>query len=333
MIAFIAKRLMWAVVTLLLAASIVFVMFYVIPNGGGTKPRGGVSAVSILMGGRQTSLSDLRAIDRDLGLDRPLWVQYGMYIARLVHLDLGHDYYANEPVWALLKPANPPTLSIAVGASAIWVAARVALGVYAGKRRGTFADKAALGGALVALSMPVFLVSLVGLNLIYTWFNVYAGNRYVPITTNPIAWLQSMWLPWIALALPLIAVYSRMVRSSVLEVKDQEFMRTARAKGLSDRQVTRHELRGALTPLVTMYGIDFGLLLGGSVIIEKIFNIPGLGLMLLQARSSYDFPVMSGIVVLAAVAVIGANLMVDIAYGVLDPRVRIARSSGDANER
>jgi peptide/nickel transport system permease protein len=324
LIAFIVKRALGAAVTLLLVASVVFVIFFVIPHGGGVRPRGGVSSVALLMGGRQAPLSELRRIDHNLGLDRPVWVQYGMYMDRLAHFDLGHDYYAGAPVWSVLKPAIPPTLSIAVGASLVWVVGGIVFGVFAAKRRGSFADKAAMGAAVAALSIPIFVVALIGIHLVYRWFNVYAGKRYVAITESPLAWLQSMWLPWLALAFPLIAIYARTVRSSLLEVKDQEYMRTAVAKGLKDRRIARHQLRGGLTPIVTMYGLDFGLLLGGSMIIEKIFDIPGLGLLLLNSRSFYDFPVMSGIVIIAALGVIVANLVVDIAYWALDPRVRLA---------
>lgn len=328
MIAFILRRVLGAAATLLLVASAVFLIFFVIPHGGGVRPRGGVSTVALLMGGRQAPVAELRRIDHDLGLDRPVLVQYGMYMNRLAHLDLGHDYYADAPVWSLLKPAIPPTLSIAVGASLLWVVAGIAFGVYAAKRRSSFADKASMTVAVAALSIPVFVFALIGLHLVYRWFDVYAGKRYIPITRDPVEWFQSMWLPWISLAFPLIAVYARMVRGGMLDAKGQEYMRTAAAKGLSERRITRHQLRGALTPIVTMYGLDFGLLLGGSMIVEKIFDIPGLGLMLLTSRSNYDFPVMSGIVIVAAVGVIVANLVVDIAYSVLDPRVRIMETPG-----
>jgi peptide/nickel transport system permease protein len=189
-------------------------------------------------------------------------------------------------------------------------------------------DRVAMIVALAALSIPVFVVALVSLALFLQFTGVYAGNRYVPLTEDPLGWLSAMWLPWICLAFPLIAVYARMVRSSVLEVQGEEYIRTSWAKGLTEKQVFRHELRSGLTPIVTMYGLDFGLLLGGSVIIETIFRIPGLGTLLLQARTFYDFPLMSGIVILFSAMVIAANLVVDLLYGWLDPRVGVEAAPG-----
>jgi peptide/nickel transport system permease protein len=190
-----------------------------------------------------------------------------------------------------------------------------------------------MGLSLAGLSLPVFFVALMGLAVLLNTTGIYAGNRYVALSESPLQWLEAMWLPWICLALPLVAVYARMIRSRMLEVKSEDYIRTSIAKGLPRSGVIRHELRGSLTPVMTMYGLDLGLLAGGSVIIERIFRIPGLGSLLLDARAFYDFPVMAGVVLLFSAIVILANLAVDLLYGCIDPRVRLDSATGGAAGR
>jgi peptide/nickel transport system permease protein len=265
----------------------------------------------------------MRRIDKELGLSQPLPEQIGRYLLRLLHGDLGFSYSTGVPVSTLVKPAIPPTLSIAVGASLVWVVGGILLGTYAARRRGTTSDRAALIVAWAGQSIPVFVISLLALAFLFKYTGIYAGNRYVGLTSSPVGWLEAMWLPWLCLAFPLIAVYGRVVRGSMVEVEQEDYMKTAIAKGLSEKQVLKHQLRAGLTPVVTMYGLDLGILIGGSIIIEQIFNIPGLGQLLLASRTFYDFPVMSAIVMIGSAAVVLGNLVVDIAYGVLDPRVQI----------
>ena len=204
----------------------------------------------------------------------------------------------------------------------VWVVAGVGIGTVSARRRGTAWDRITMTLAWAGQSIPVFVLSLVTLALFFKYTGIYAADRYVGLTRSPIGWLEAMWLPWLCLAFPLIAIYARVVRGSMLEVEDEDYMRTAVAKGLDERRVLRHQLRAGLTPVVTMYGLDLGILIGGSIIIEQIFNIPGLGRLLLASRTFYDFPVMSAIVMLGSAAIIVANLAVDIAYGILDPRVQ-----------
>ena len=321
---YVILRVGWAIMTtLFLVASSIFFIFFVLPGGAGRKGPGGVSSVAVLLAGRNARLADMRAVERELGLDQPIAVQYARYIGRLARGDLGFSYAAGAPVKHVILPAVPASLSIAVGASFVWVTAGIAVGVISAHGRGSWGDRAAMAAALAALSIPVFVVALMGLAFLLRLTGIYAGNRYVPLTENPIAWFEAMWLPWICLAFPLIAVYARMVRSSVVGVQGEDYIRTSWAKGLRKKQVVRHELRGSLTPVLTMYGLDFGLLLGGSIIIETIFRIPGLGSLLLGSRAFYDFPVMAGIVLLFSVAIVVANLTVDLLYGVLDPRVTV----------
>jgi peptide/nickel transport system permease protein len=322
MLRYLIIRVLLAALTILVVVSAVFFIFFVLPGGGGHKGPAGVSPVAVLLAGRTATIPEMRGIEHELGLDDPLPVQYGRFVGNIVHGDLGFSFAAGAPVSRVVWPAIPASLSIALGASALWVVAGIWIGVASAGRRNIVGDRAFMLIALAALSIPVFVASLVGIALVLRFTGAYAGNRYVGITEDPLQWLQAMWLPWICLALPLIAVYARMVRSNVLEVRGEDYIRTSWAKGLRRKQVSRHELRGSLTPIVTMYGLDFGILVGGSVIVEKIFRIPGLGNLMLSARDTYDFPVMAGVVIVASIAIIIANLIVDILYSILDPRVR-----------
>ena len=308
--------------TLFLVGSTVFALFFVLPGARGDRPRGGISPIAVLLAGRRSPISEMRSIERRLGLDEPLPVQYARYMSGLARGDLGYSFSAEVPVWHIIKPAIPPSVSLAVGASLIWVACGVGLGVLSAHRRGTLQARMAMGSALVALSLPGFVTALVGISVILRLSGVYAGNRYVGLTEDPLAWLQAMSLPWVCLALPLIAVYGRMTRAALLEVQAEDYIHAATARGLTDRQVLRHELRSALTPIVTLYGLDLGILVGGSVVMERIFNIPGLGSLLLAARDFSDFPVMAGVVIVASVAVMLSTLIIDLSYALLDPRIR-----------
>ncbi|MEA2506443.1 MAG: peptide/nickel transport system permease protein [Actinomycetota bacterium] len=324
LLAYIVRRVLIAAVTLALVATAIFIIFFALPHSGGHRPPGGVSPTAVLLAGRNATLAQMRQIDAALGLNRPLYQQIGSYLFRLLHGDLGFSYAAGVPVSRLVEPAIPPTLSIAVGASLVWVAAGIAIGTVSARRRGTAWDRVTMMLAWAGQSIPVFVLALLALAFLFKYTGIYAGNRYVGLTRNPVGWLEAMWLPWLCLAFPLIAIYARVVRGSMLQVEQEDYMKTAVAKGLGEKQVLKHQLRAGLTPVVTMYGLDLGILIGGSIIIEQIFNIPGLGKLLLASRSFYDFPLMSAIVMLGSTAIILGNLVVDILYSVLDPRVELS---------
>jgi peptide/nickel transport system permease protein len=324
LLAYMVRRVLIAAVTLALVATAIFIIFFALPHSGGHRPPGGVSPTAVLLAGRNATLAQMRQIDAALGLNRPLYQQIGSYLFRLLHGDLGFSYAAGVPVSRLVEPAIPPTLSIAVGASLVWVAAGIAIGTVSARRRGTAWDRVTMMLAWAGQSIPVFVLALLALAFLFKYTGIYAGNRYVGLTRNPVGWLEAMWLPWLCLAFPLIAIYARVVRGSMLQVEQEDYMKTAVAKGLGEKQVLKHQLRAGLTPVVTMYGLDLGILIGGSIIIEQIFNIPGLGKLLLASRSFYDFPLMSAIVMLGSTAIILGNLVVDILYSVLDPRVELS---------
>ena len=333
MLSYVIARLLWAAITLVLVVTVVFVIFFVLPGGGGRREPRGISPVAVLLAGRGARVPEMRAIEQRLKLDRPVLVQYLHYVSGLARGDLGYSFASNAPVSSVVLPALVPSLSIALGASVLWVLAGAVVGTVSASRRGSTTDRVLMGLSLAALSLPVFFVALMTLAAILNTTGIYAGNRYVSLSQSPWEWLEAMWLPWICLALPLVAVYARMIRSKVLEVKAEDYIRTSVAKGLSSSAVIRHELRGSLTPIVTMYGLDLSLLAGGSIIIERIFRIPGLGSLLLDARDFYDFPVMAGVVLLFSLMIIVTNLAVDLLYCGIDPRVRISSVPGGSSAR
>ncbi|MFN2389170.1 MAG: ABC transporter permease [Actinomycetota bacterium] len=322
MLQYVIRRLLWSAVMMLLVVSLVFAIFFVLPGGAGRKGAGGYSFVAVSMGGRRPSPQQLESITQRFGLDKPLYVQYGLYISRAVRGDFGHSYQTNEPVTEAVLRRLPPTIGLATGASVIWLVVGVTIGIISALKRRTIWDRASMFFALVGVSMPTFWLGLMAVFYFDSNLGIYDTGTYEPITQDPVGWFKVMWLPWLVLAFVSMAIYSRMVRGNVLEVQGEDYIRTARAKGLRERSVIRHQLRSALTPVVTMYGLDLGILLGGAVITERIFNIPGIGAFAVQSIQSGNFPVILGVTLIASLAVIAANLLVDIAYAFLDPRVK-----------
>lgn len=323
MFQYIVRRLLWAFVMMLLVISTVFVIFFVLPGGSGRNVAGECSSpIAVQMAGRNPRPALVCAITKRLGLDKPVYVQYGRYVGNLLQGDLGYSYHSNEPVRDAIFRRLPATVSLAVGASIIWLLAGVTIGVISALKRRSLMDRGAMLFALMGVSMPTFFLGLVLVFWLDGQLNVYSVASYEPITSDPIAWLKAMWLPWLVLAIVSMAVYARMVRGNLLEVMGEDYIRTARAKGLRERSVTRHALRSALTPVVTMYGLDLGILLGGAVITEQIFNIPGIGRLAVESIANQNLPVILGTTLVAGLFVIFANLIVDIAYAALDPRVR-----------
>lgn len=321
MFEYLIRRLLWSVVMLILVVAVVFVIFFVLPGGQGRREEGRASGVAVLMAGRNPRPELVRSIERRLGLDRPVYEQFGRYIWNAFQGDLGYSYHSNEDVTAIVVRRIPPTAGMALGASVLWLVFGIALGVISALRRRTLLDRTTMFFALVGVSMPVFFLGLVAVFFFDGQLGIYETGDYEPLTQNPVQWLRAMWLPWIVLALLYIAVYSRVVRGNVLEVSGEDFVRTARAKGLRERSVVRHQLRAALTPVVTMYGLDLGILLGGAIITESIFNIPGIGTLTVNAIQDANLPVILGTTIVGAAFIVVANLVVDIVYAFLDPRV------------
>jgi peptide/nickel transport system permease protein len=316
--AYVLRRVLWGVVLLALVSLLTFVVFYVLPSADPAQ----------LRAGRNANPATLAQIRESLGLDRPLTAQYWTFLTHLVlHADLGYSYYSGASVGSLLVDRLPATISLTLGAVVIWVLVAVPLGVVSAVRRGTWVDKLTSGGALLGISAPVYWLGLLALYLFADdigRFPLFPGaGSYVPLTDDPLKWFTSLILPWLVLASTFTAVYARLLRGNMIEVLSEDYVTTARAKGLSERRVVwNHGLRAAVTPLVTLAGLDIGLLLGGAVLTEAVFGIPGVGRLNYEAIVHADYPVIQGTVLLAAFFVIIANIVVDVAYAYLDPRVR-----------
>ncbi|HEY0216841.1 MAG TPA: ABC transporter permease [Cellulomonas sp.] len=241
---------------------------------------------------------------------------------------LGYSFRLNAPVTELIVNRFPVTASIAVGAAVLWLVAGVAGGVVAAVRRGTVLDRALMVGAITGVSAPSYLVGLLGILLFGFTLDMVPVSGYVPFTEDPVGWAWHLVLPWTVLALLSAAIYTRITRAQMLDALGSEYVRTARAKGISEgRVVTRHALRNVMVPVLTLFALDLGALLGGAVITERVFSMAGLGALLIEAVGSTDVPVLVGVTVFTSAIVVVANLTVDVVYGVLDPRVRTGRAA------
>ena len=334
MIGFIVRRLIVTVFLLLVVSLITFAIFFLIPRLAGQSS----FQLASQYVGRNPSPAAVHAMERKLGFDQPLLVQYGRFVRGIVvgaHYDAGPDrtycpppcfgysFRNQQPVWPMLMSNLPVTASLAVGAAVLWLVAGTSIGVLSALRRGTLFDRAAMGIALAGVSLPIFFTGLIALQLFSYRWPVFPNLQYVPITQNPLQWAHNLVLPWVTLAFLYAALYARLTRAGMLETMGEDYIRTARAKGVPERQVIlKHGLRSALTPIVTIFGIDVGLLLGGAVLTEFTFSLHGLGLFTILAIQNNDLPEILGVVLLTAFFVVIANLIVDVLYAVLDPRVR-----------
>ncbi len=315
---FLIRRTLLGAVVLILITMLVFAIFFVAPTD-----------VARTLAGRQATPQTIALIETRLGLDQPVWKQYLSFVWNALHGNLGYDYYHQVPVTTIIIEALPATVSLAAGAAVIWMALGVFNGVVAAVHPRSFADRALTSFALFFYSMPTFLLGLLLLFFLYyqltlVGFPVFPAGGYVSLTESPLEWFRHLVLPWLTLALVLAATYTRLTRASMLDVLGEDYIRTARSKGLTEHRVIyRHGLRSALTPVVTQFGIDLGQLVGGVVVTETVFSIDGLGKTAVDAINQQDLPVIIGIVVFASAAVIVANVLVDVAYAVLDPRVRL----------
>ncbi|HWD24049.1 MAG TPA: ABC transporter permease [Acidimicrobiales bacterium] len=316
---FLLRRISFGIVVMWVVATAVFILYFVAPHDPAR-----------LIAGRQATALTLNDVRARLGMNLPLIDQYWHYITRLLRGDLGYSYVNAEPVSTIIGQDLPVTASVAGGGAVLWLLIGVSSGVLASIRPRSVADRATTGFALLFYSMPTFLLGeLLLLVLFYrlhlAGFNFFPGGGYVAITADPYGWFQHMILPWITIALVTAATYSRLTRGAMLDVLGEDYIRTARAKGLSERRVVfRHGLRAALTPVVTQFGIDLGTLLGGIIVTETVFSLPGLGQQIVNSIDRQDLPVIIGLVLLASAFIVVANIVVDALYAVLDPRVRLS---------
>lgn len=315
--AYIVRRVLWAILLLLVVSFLTFVIFNVFPSADPAALRAGRNATPALV----------EQIRRNLGLDKPFYTQYWYYLKGLVeHFNLGYSYYNSESVKSEIFSRLPATISVTVGGFLVWMLIGIPVGIVSAIRPRSILDRVMMGGSLVAISAPVYFLGLVSLFLFakgtgqLQWFG--AAGSYVPISQNAGIWFDSLILPWLTLAAAFAAFYARMTRGNLIETMHEDYIRTARAKGLREsRVITKHGLRAALTPIVTMAGMDIGLLLGGAILTEIVFNVPGVGRYAYDAIVNSDLPAIQGTVLFGAFFIVFANLFVDILYAFMDPRV------------
>jgi len=319
MIRYVIRRLLWGAVLLIVVSALTFVFFRIFPTGN----------PALLRAGRDPQPKHVKEIEQVLGLGKPLTVQFWDYMKEvLLHFKFGYSYYNQESVTHLIGERVAPTVSLAVGAAVLWGVAGIGVGVISALKRHSFLDRFTMGTALVAISAPEFWLGLIFLLLFAQDIgkvHVLPGaGSYVGLTSDPWKWFTSLIMPWIALAASGAAIYARLMRGSLLETMNEDYIRTARAKGLRERSVVRQGVRASINPIVTLLPLEIGVLLGGAVLIETVFNIPGIGRLAYQSISDSDFSVIQGTVLIAAFFIIIANIVVDILYAYLDPRVRFS---------
>jgi peptide/nickel transport system permease protein len=317
MAAYIVRRLLWTVLLLLVITAITFLIFYVLPSGDPAK----------LRAGRSPTPETLAAIRNQLGLDKSLPAQYFDYVKKLVlHFDFGNSYTNNEPVRTLVFSRLPNTIFLVVGAAIIWFLSGVLIGTVSAVARGSIWDRILMGGALVAISAPVYWMGLVCLYLFSDdigKFKLFPGSGAYQDASSFFGKAHALIMPWLVLAAAFAAIYARLLRSNLLETLSEDYIRTARAKGLSERRVVlRHGLRSAITPIITVLGLDIGILMGGAILTETVFNIDGVGRLSFDAIQRGDLATIQGTTIVLAAGVAFMSLVVDILYAFLDPRVR-----------
>jgi peptide/nickel transport system permease protein len=326
MIRYLLRRLVGVFIVLLVIAALTFVVFYLLPSNPAQ-----------FSCGKPCSPDRMASVLSFEHLDRPVYVQFGEFLlgivagrdfgagTGLVHCAapcFGYSFTQGAPVTDLIIQRFPVTASLAIGAALLWLVVGVVTGVISALRRGSVLDRVTMVTALAGVSAPTYLVGLLGILIFGFALNIVPVNGYVPLFEDPVQWAWHLVLPWCVLAFVSAAVYTRLTRSQMLEVLGEDYIRTARAKGLSERDVVvRHGLRAVLAPIITVFGLDLGSLLGGAVITESVFGMQGMGQLLIQSVLQLDLPLVVGLTVFSGFLIVLANLIVDIIYVVLDPRV------------
>ena len=311
---FIVRRLLAMIAVLFAISVLTFAIFNVIPAGD----------PAVRMAGKSATPTTINAIREQWGFDEPVYVQYVKTMQKVFSGDLV-SYINQRNVVDEIKKAIPRTFSLALGAAIIWMAFSIALGLYTAMRAGKFSDRFLTVLALIGISMPVFWIgALMNYYLGFKW-NIFPNGGYVPLADDPVDWAYHLIMPWTALSLLFIGIYSRVLRSNVLDTMNEDYVRTARAKGLTERQVMlRHVLRNSLIPIVTLWGLDFGAVLGGGAILtEAVFDIQGVGQYAAESVNQLDVPPVLAVTMFGAFFIVFLNAIVDIMYAWLDPRIRL----------
>ncbi|BET47503.1 MULTISPECIES: ABC transporter permease [Streptomyces] len=332
MLAYLIRRLFAAAVMLVVIILVVFCIFFLVPKWAGVD-------IALNFVGKQADPAAVEGVRQKLGLGDPVFVQAweffkGIFAGRtyaaggdVTHCAapcFGYSFKTEQSVWPVLTERFPVTLALALGAAVLWLIFGVAAGVLSALKRGTLWDRGAMVVALAGVSLPIYFTGLLSL-AIFSYGLGWIDGEFVPLEESFSGWLGGMILPWITLAFLYAAMYARITRATMLEILGEDYIRTARAKGLKEQVViSKHAMRSTLTPLLTMLGMDLGALMGGAILTETTFSLPGLGQKVLDAIQNHDLPFILGVVLITSLAVLIANLVVDVLYAVIDPRVRLA---------
>ena len=317
MIRYLMQRLLFACLVLVSLSVFVFFLFFVAPG----------DPARVVAGDKATEVQ-LEQIRENLGLDRPIIVQYGSFVGKALQGDLGYSYRNQQPVIDLITRRIPATVSLVIGGVVVWLAIGIPIGVMSARNAGTKKDRLGQTFILIGLSFPTFVLGMLSLYCLYflprkAGFTLFPAGGYKPFFDNPIDWAWHLILPWTTLALVTSAIYARLTRGQLLQVLGEDYIRTARAKGISERRVIyKHAMRATLTPLATQLGADIAFLLGGSIVIEQVYGLQGVGALAVQAVANQDRPIIIGVVMLGGLFIVLANIIVDLLYTFLDPRMR-----------
>jgi peptide/nickel transport system permease protein len=318
LLGFLLRRILTGIVVVWLVATGAFFLFFARP----------VATVAHQLAGHAATPQVINEVINNLGLNQPIMVQYWHFLDGLLHGNLGYSYYSQEPVTTMLKQDLPPTVSLVIGGVILWLVVGLTVGIISATRARSLFDRSANVAVLIGLSLPVFVIGELLILVVFVPLNQHGFSwiqtQYSGPSNGLLTWSGHMILPWITLAAVQAAVYTRLMRGQLLDTMGEDYIRTARSKGLSERRVTfKHGVRSALTPVVSQLGVDVGQLLGGVVVVEVVFGLGGIGQVSVEAIDTDNLPVIIGFVIVAAAFVVVANIVVDLVYALLDPRVRI----------
>ncbi|MDT7538204.1 MAG: peptide/nickel transport system permease protein [Actinomycetota bacterium] len=329
MLRFVVRRVITSVLILAVVSAVTFLLFFAVPGDPGR-----------LSCGKICPPAQLAEIHHNLGLDRPVVVQYadymkGIFVGNTVTEAgdklpcpapcFGYSFVNHQPVWQTFLDRFPATASLAIGAAVLFLIGGVGLGVISAIFRGRAFDKLAIGLSLTGASLQIYFIGIVARAFFVDKLNWLPQPGYTPLTKDPVAWFSGLLLPWLVLAFVSAALYARLSRASMIEALQEDFVRTGRARGLSARSIyMKHAGRAAISPVITVFGLDLAGLLGGAIITESVFSIQGVGRLAINSVFASDLPMIMATVLLAAVVIVAANLIVDVAYALIDPRVRIS---------
>src|SRR6201997_4635246 len=319
MAAFFVRRMIGAILVCIAVTFIVFIIFIIAPGGGarGTAER---------IAGKNANPQLVKNVEKQWGFDKPFYVQYAKLMQRMFTNNLV-SYTSQVPVLSQIWQDIPATFSLTIGAGIIWLTFGILVGVISAVRAGRFSDRLITVLALIGISMPVFWLGIVTRYYLAEggWLSVFPDGEYVSLTQNPIQWFWHLLLPWLVLAVLFIGFYGRVLRGNILDTINEDFVRTAKAKGLSSRRIlVKHVLRSSLIPIVTLFGLDFASVLGGGAIVtETVFDLHGVGQYARQSINNFDLPPIMGVTLYGASFIVVFTLLVDLAYAWLDPRIRL----------